>query len=100
MAHPHPSHTTRSVRSILDQRLDIVETTLETLRVASREESGARRQVADDVALVRTELRQMIAEEASALRHLIKSGPEYQGGGQMPVPLPPNNLRYSEGPEP
>ena len=62
------------MRSILDQRLDIVETTLETLRVAAREESGARRQVADDVALARTELRQMIAEETQALRHLIKSG--------------------------
>ena len=47
------------MRSILDQRLDIVETTLETLRVASREESGARRQVADDVALAKTELRQV-----------------------------------------
>ena len=81
-----------SVRSILDQRLDIVETTLETLRVASREESGARRQVADDVALVKTELRQMIAEETQALRHMIKSGPGAMGGPPMP---PLNNLSLS-----
>ena len=68
--------------------------------MATREESGARRQVADDVALARTELRQMISEEASALRHLIKSGPSGGGGGGGGgglggPPMPPNHLTLS-----